>query len=73
MLEFANFFQKEGSDERQRKWLNATYGDTASYPDLQGLVLYTMNSDDTVVQPQEAPNIPCSVPKVSKGEDKEIE
>lgn len=73
MLELANLFQKEGSDERRRKWLNATYGDTASYPDLQSLVLHAMNSDDAVVQPQEALNTPCSVPKLSKGEDKEIE
>jgi len=73
MLELANLFQKEGSDERQRKWLNAAYGDTASYPDLQSLILHAMHSDDTVVQPQEALNIPCTAPKVSNGEDKEIE
>ena len=73
MLELANLFQKEGSDEKRRKWLNAAYGDTASYPDLQNLILHAMNSDDTVVQPQEALSIPCTVPKVSTGEDKEIE
>lgn len=73
MLELANLSQKEGSEERRRKWLNAAYGDTASYPDLQSLILHAMNSDDTVVQPQKALNIPCTVPEVSNSEDKEIE
>lgn len=73
MLELANLFQKEGSGEGRRKWLNAAYGDTASYPDLQSLILHAMNSDAAVVQAQEALNIPCTVPKVSNSDDRETE
>jgi hypothetical protein len=68
MLELAKLFQSEGLDEGRRKWLNAAYGDTALYPSLQNLIHNAMNSDDIVVQPQEALNIPCIVPKVSSGE-----
>lgn len=68
MLELAKLFQNEGSDEGRRKWLNGASGDTALYPSLQSLIHHAMNSDDMVVQPQKALNIPCIVPKVSGGE-----
>ncbi|MEG4455875.1 hypothetical protein [Microcoleus sp. N9_A1] len=57
MLELAKLSQNEGLDEERRKWLNAAYGDTALYPNLQNLIHNAMNSDDMVVQPQEALNI----------------
>jgi hypothetical protein len=57
MLELAKLFKNEGLDEGRRKWLNAAYGDTALYPNLQNLIHNAMNSDDMVVQPQEALNI----------------
>jgi len=68
MLELAKLFQSESLDEGRRKWLNAGYGDTALYPSLQNLIHNAMNSDDMVVQPQEALNIPCIAPKVSGSE-----
>jgi hypothetical protein len=73
MLGLADLSQKEGSEEKRRKWLNAAYGDTASYPDLQSLILYAMNSDDAVIQPQKALDISCIVPEVSNGEGTGIE
>lgn len=59
MLEIAKLFQSERLDEKRKKWLNAAYGDTALYPTLQNLIHNAMNSDDIIVEPQEALNIPC--------------
>jgi hypothetical protein len=59
MLEIARLFQSERLDEKRKKWLNAAYGDTALYPTLQNLIHNAMNSDDIIVQPQDALNIPC--------------
>jgi len=57
MLELAKLFKREDSDEGRRKWLNAAYGDTALYSSLQSLIQHAINSDDTVVEPQEALSI----------------
>ena len=57
MLELSKLFQREDSDEGRRKWLKAAYGDTALYSSLQSLIQHAMDSDDTVVEPQEALSI----------------
>jgi hypothetical protein len=57
MLELAKLYKREGSDEGRQKWLKAAYGDTALYSSLQSLIQHAMNSDDIVVEPQEALSI----------------
>lgn len=56
MLELAKLFTHEASAQGRQKWLNAAHGDSAIYPSLQSLIKQAMNSDDIVVEPQEALN-----------------
>lgn len=69
MLEIAKLFQSEDSDGGRRKWLNTAYGDAALYTNLQNLIHHAMNSDNAVVQSQEALKIPCVIPQPSAGNE----
>lgn len=57
MLGLAKLFQCENSDEGRQKWLKAACGDTALYSSLQSLIQQALDSDNTVVEPQEALSI----------------